>query len=250
VSELQHPDARSFESVADLYERTRPEYPPAAVDWLADRLGIDTTATVLDLGAGTGKLTRALVPLVGHVIAVEPGPAMLAELVAAVPEAEAILGAAEAIPLPDDSVDGVVCGQSFHWFRAGEALPEIRRVLRHGGGLGLIWNLRHPEDEFQHEVGALLGPFVPAGRSPVPTSVAKLVEDAGFGDVTTNTVPFEHELDADGVVARMASVSFVAAADAGRQRELEHSLRELVAARGGVVMFRYVTEAYVTFSVG
>jgi SAM-dependent methyltransferase len=236
--------------VADLYERTRPEYPSAAIEWVAERLGIDTTATVLDLGAGTGKLTRALVPLAGHVIAVEPGPAMLAELVRAVPEAEARLGAAEAIPLAESSVDAVVCGQSFHWFRADEALPEIHRVLRRGGGLGLMWNLRHPDDAFQHEVSTLLEPFVPAGRTPVPTSVAQLVEDIGFGDVATHTVSFEHELDADGVVARAASISFVAAADARRQAELERGLREAVAARGGVVRFRYVTEAYVTFSVG
>jgi SAM-dependent methyltransferase len=250
VSELQHPDARSFESVAGLYERTRPEYPPAAVDWAVERLGIDMRSTVLDLGAGTGKLTRALVPRAGRVIAVEPGPAMLAELLGAVPEAGALLGAAEAIPLPDDSVDAVVCGQSFHWFRAAEALPEIRRVLRRGGGLGLIWNLRHPEDELQQEVGTLLEPFVPVGRAPVPTTVAQLVQETGFGEVATHSVSFEHELDADGVVARVASISFVAAAGAEHQAMLEQSLRELVAARGGVVTFRYVTEAYVTFSVG
>jgi SAM-dependent methyltransferase len=236
--------------VADLYERTRPEYPPPAIDWLVDRLGIDSGATVLDLGAGTGKLTRGLVPRAGRVIAIEPGPAMLTELVRAVPEAEALLGAAEAIPLPDDSVDAVVCGQSFHWFRADEALPEIRRVLRRGRGLGLIWNLRHPDDEFQQEMSVLLERFSPPGRTPVPTSAARLVEDTAFADVVAHTVPFEHELDADGVVARVASISFVAAADRGDQAELERRLRELVAARGGTVMFRYVTEAYVTFSVG
>jgi SAM-dependent methyltransferase len=250
VSELQHPDARSFDRVAELYERTRPEYPVAAIEWMVEQLGIDGRSTVLDLAAGTGKLTRALVPLAGRVIAVEPGPAMLAELVRAVPEAEAILGAAEAIPLADDAVDAVACGQSFHWFRADEALPEIRRVLRGGGGLGLIWNLRHPDDEFQQEVSVFLEPFVPSGRTPVPTSVAGLIDETPFGDVTSKAFSFEHELDADAVVARIASISFVAAADRKRQADLERSLRALVDARGGRVGFRYITEAYVTFSVG
>ena len=127
MSDLQHPDARSFESVADLYERARPPYPEAAIAWLVERLRIRRGSTVLDLGAGTGKLARALVPLAARVIAVEPGPEMLARLVRAVPAAEPVLGAAEAIPLADDAVDAVICGQSFHWFRHDEALPEIRR---------------------------------------------------------------------------------------------------------------------------
>src|SRR5205823_1146807 len=84
-----------------------------------------------------------LVPRAARVIAVEPGPEMLAQLRRAVPESQALLGAAEAIPLSDDAVDAVVCGQSFHWFRTDEALREIRRVLRPNGGLGLIWNRRN-----------------------------------------------------------------------------------------------------------
>jgi SAM-dependent methyltransferase len=248
VSELQHPLSRSFEDIADLYERTRPTYPADAVDWLANQLGIDATATVLDLGAGTGKLTRLLTQRGVHVIAVEPGPEMLARLQRVVPEAEAILGAAEKIPLATDTVDAVVCGQSFHWFRLGEALPEIRRVLRSGGGLGLIWNLRDPEDPLQNEITELLDPFVPSGRVQEQPSVAGVVRDA-FGEVPTYVVSFEDDLDADAVVDRIASISFVAAAPETEQRELEASLRALVAVRGGRVPFRYLTEAYVTFTV-
>ena len=250
MSELQHPDARSFERVADLYERTRPPYPAAAIAWLVELLGIDGNATVLDLGAGTGKLTRALVPLAARVIAVEPGPAMLSELVRAVPEAEAILGGAEAIPFGDHAVDAVVCGQSFHWFRHDEALPEIHRVLRRGGGLGLIWNLRHPDDDLQDEVSSLLEPFVPPDRPAMPSSVAHLVERRLGADIRMHVVSFEQELDADTVVARIASISFVASAPAAKRHELETALRALVERRGGVVTFRYVTEAYVTFNVG
>src|SRR5206468_5616642 len=131
------------------------------------RLRIGARSTVLDLGAGTGKLTRAIVPRAARVIAVEPGPEMLAQLRRAVPESQALLGAAEAIPLSDDAVDAVVCGQSFHWFRTDEALREIRRVLRPNGGLGLIWNRRNPDDPLQNEVTKLLEPFVPPGRPPI-----------------------------------------------------------------------------------
>ena len=234
--------------MAPLYERTRPEYPTSAVEWLVDRLGIDGNATVLDLGAGTGKLARALAPFARRVLAVEPGHAMLAELARAVPQATALIGAAEAIPLPDESVDAVVCGQSFHWFRADEALQEIRRVLRPKHGLGLIWNLRDPDDDFQNEVSRLMAPLIPPGPRSVPTSVEELVGDA-FDDVASYTVSFEHQLDPDGVVARVASISIVAAADATRRAELERKLRSAVAARGGLVAFRYVTKTYVTFAV-
>jgi SAM-dependent methyltransferase len=248
VSELQHPDSRSFDDVAELYERVRPTYPDEAVKWLTDQLRIDASSTVLDLGAGTGKLTRALIPLAAKVIAVEPGPAMLAQLVRAVPEADARLGAAEAIPLADDAVDAVVCGQSFHWFRPDEARREIHRVLRAGGGLGLIWNVRDPDDPIQNEITALLEPFVPPGRPPLPTTVIAFVGRT-LDEVAIHVVPFEQDLDADGVVGRILSISFVAAAAEPRRRELEDALRELVAARGGRVLFRYRTEAFVTFSV-
>jgi ubiquinone/menaquinone biosynthesis C-methylase UbiE len=235
-----------FESVADLYERVRPAYPVEAIDWLARKLGVGSGSTVLDLGAGTGKLTRAFVPCAGRVIAVEPGPNMLAELRRAVPRAEAHLGAAEAIPLPDASVDAVVCGQSFHWFRADEALAEIGRVLRPQGGLGLVWNVRDRDDPVQEEVTALLHPFMPPGRPPLPTSVVGLVDEV-FGSLQQASFPFEQQLDAEGVVGRILSISFVAAAPAERREELADALREVVARRGGRVAFRYVSEAYVSF---
>jgi ubiquinone/menaquinone biosynthesis C-methylase UbiE len=234
-----------FESVADLYERVRPAYPDSAVDWLAERLGVGSASTVLDLGAGTGKLTRAFLGRAGRVIAVEPGPNMLAQLRLAVPDAEAMLAPAEAIPLPDDSVDAVVCGQSFHWFHADEALSEIRRVLRPGGGLGLIWNVRDPDDPIQQQVTGLVQPFVPPGRPALPTSVIGLIDEV-FPETERAVFPFEQELDADGVAGRILSISFVAAAPEARQKELEESLRALVAGHGGRVSFRYRSEAFVS----
>lgn len=250
MSELQHPDARSFDTVAALYERRRPAYPADAIRWLVEELRIDRSSVVLDLGAGTGKLTRALVPHAARVIAVEPGPAMLAELERVVPGAEPLVGAAEAIPLPDASVDAVTCGQSFHWFRPDEAVPEILRVLRPGGALGLIWNLRDYADEFQQEVTALLDPLVPPERKAMPHSVAALVERHAIGEVTKRVFPFHDRLDQEGVVERMASTSFVAAAPESERDEFLSKLQGAVARRGGVVAFRYTTEVYVVRGLG
>jgi SAM-dependent methyltransferase len=126
---------RTFGRVADAYERTRPEYPPAAVERAAEGLSVRRDATVLDLGAGTGKLTRLLHGRFGHVLAVEPDDAMRAYI-----GSDAVAGSAEAIPLADESVDAVFVGDAFHWFEPEAALAEIVRVLRPGGGLALLWN--------------------------------------------------------------------------------------------------------------
>ena len=246
MSELQHPHSRSFELVADVYERARPEYPAEAVAWIAEKLDLRVGKTVLDLGAGTGKLTRALVATGAHVVAVEPGDAMLAELRRVLPDVEAVHGGAEAIPLGDGSVDGVTVGQAFHWFRHDEALPELHRVLRAGGGLALIWNSRDQARPLQREISELIKPFVPPNRPPVSHSVRPLEATDLFGPVERRTFPLVHRLDADGVVDRIASVSFVAAAPAEQRAELERRLREVVAAEGGEVEFAYLTEVYVS----
>ena len=123
----------TFGRVAEAYARTRPEYSRAAVAFAAEQLGLTGDATVLDLAAGTGKLTRALRELFARVIAVEPDDEMRARI-----EGEALAGSAEEIPLDDDSVDGVFVGEAFHWFDYERALAEIRRVLRPGGGLAVL----------------------------------------------------------------------------------------------------------------
>jgi ubiquinone/menaquinone biosynthesis C-methylase UbiE len=132
--------ATSFGQRAEDYDRVRPEYPPEAIDLLLSRLGLGPGSDVLDLGAGTGKLTRPLVERVGRVIAVEPDRGMRAVLTRATEAYRVIDGRAEAIPLDDASVDAVLVGQAFHWFAMEAALAEIERILRPGGGLALIWN--------------------------------------------------------------------------------------------------------------
>jgi SAM-dependent methyltransferase len=131
----------SFGAVATAYEELRPNYPEDAVRWCLAPAGADVPdLRVLDLGAGTGKLTAQLVSLGASVTAVEPDQSMLAELRRQLPEVPAFLGSSESIPLPDASVNAVVCGQSMHWFDLDLALPEIARVLVPGGVLAGLWN--------------------------------------------------------------------------------------------------------------
>jgi SAM-dependent methyltransferase len=133
--------ARSFGALADAYHRHRPGYPGAALDWAFAPLRPEPAPVVLDLAAGTGKLTESLVErALGEVYAVEPDPEMLAVLRVALPVVKALPGSAEAIPLPDASVDAVLVGQAFHWFDPEPATAEIARVLRPGGVVALLWN--------------------------------------------------------------------------------------------------------------
>lgn len=175
--------AASFAGVADVYERARPGYPDEAVWWLAGREPRD----VVDLGAGTGKLTRSLVALGHRVTAVEPLAEMLDQLRAAVPEAIALSGSAEAIPLPDASADVVTVAQAYHWFDHGPALREIARVLRPGGRVALVWNAR---DDSEQEWVARFSETV-VGRSTFTRHVGEIastIDESGlFGPVERAT---------------------------------------------------------------
>ena len=250
MSELQHPDSRSFELVADLYERARPEYPEEAVAWVASRLGLGSDSTIVDLGAGTGKLTRALVATGAQVIAVEPGDAMRGELERALPNVRALRGAAESIPLADGTIDCVAVGQAFHWFRHGEALPELHRVLRPGGGLALLWNSRDHAQPLQREISELISPFVPPGRHG-PAQWARGLEQGTFFTQPPEEAhfPWVQQLDAEDLAARIGSISFVAAASREKRAELDARLREVAARLGGVVDFPYVTDVYISRAV-
>ncbi len=142
---------RSFGAAASVYHQARPGYPVEAVAWL-----VGDATRVLDLGAGTGKLTEALVELDRDVIAVDPVEEMLDELEVAVPGVPRILGTAEDIPLEDASVDAVVAGQAWHWFQRERAVAEIARVLRPDGVLGLVWNSRDIRADWLRQAGELM----------------------------------------------------------------------------------------------
>jgi SAM-dependent methyltransferase len=145
--------AASFGSAADVYERGRPGYPGAALDWLLPA----GRPRVVDLGAGTGKLTRQLHARGLAVTAVDPSDGMLAQLRAAVPGVPALRGSAEDIPLPDASADVVLVAQAWHWVDAERAVPEVARVLSPGGRLGLIWNQRDERVAWIRRLGEIIG---------------------------------------------------------------------------------------------
>ena len=130
----------AFGAVARDYERGRPGYPPEAIDAITRGLHLERGSVVVDLAAGTGKLTRELIERFHRVIAIEPLVEMRARLARTTPRAEALEGTAEHLPLPDASANAVLVAQAFHWFDGRRALGEIARVLRPGGGLGLLWN--------------------------------------------------------------------------------------------------------------
>jgi SAM-dependent methyltransferase len=244
LADLQHPDSRSFELVADVYERARPEYPPDAVAWIAEELDLRPGRTVLDLGAGTGKLTRALLQTGARVVALEPGEQMLAQLQLAVPGAEALHAAAEAIPLPNESVDAATMGQSFHWFRHDEALPELHRVLRRGAGIALMWNWRDQDSPLQKRLNDLIEPFVPSGRKRGGEWLEPLDASPLFSPAEKREFRFSQRLDAQAVVDRITSISFIASAAAADRERVEEQLRTIVEGEGGEVELPYVTHAY------
>ncbi|WP_396919663.1 class I SAM-dependent methyltransferase, partial [Mycolicibacterium sp.] len=177
MSQSKRQRSLSFGSEAAAYERGRPSYPPEAIDWLLP----DDARDVLDLGAGTGKLTTRLVERGLKVVAVDPIAEMLELLSNSLPETPALLGTAEEIPLPDNSVDAVLVAQAWHWFDPERAVAEVSRVLRPGGRLGLVWNTRderlgwvkdlgqiigHEDDPFNHQV-TLPEPFADTERHQV-----------------------------------------------------------------------------------
>jgi SAM-dependent methyltransferase len=219
--------ARSFESVAAEYERHRPEYPEEALRWAAEQLGLEPGARVLDVGAGTGKLTRGLVALGFEVAAVEPGGPMLAQLRLAVPDAEALEGPAEAIPLPDASVEAAFAGQAFHWFDRQRALPELQRVIAPGGGVALLWNWWNERDPLQRELAELIG-F--AGREPYGEQ--ELPGEPWFREVGRTVVETLQESSPDALVGYLATASAFLTAEPDEREESLRAVHELASRYG------------------
>jgi ubiquinone/menaquinone biosynthesis C-methylase UbiE len=242
-----HPAARGgFARVADEYERGRPGYPPAAIDFLAGRLRLGPGRTVLDLAAGTGKLTRPLVATGAEVVAVEPVAQMRAALPAA---ARALDGTAEAIPLAAGSVDVVTVAQAFHWFDGDAALAEIHRVLRPGGALALVWNRRRMDDSLNKAVEDLVAPY--RGHTPaLRTGAWRVVFERTtlFGPLEMHTFPNEQSLDADGLVDRVASISFIARLGEAERAKVLRAARAL--AGGGPVVIPHEAEVYLSERLG
>jgi SAM-dependent methyltransferase len=238
-----HPSAAiGFASAADVYERARPSYPQQAIDWLVEQTGLGPGRTVVDLGAGTGKLTRLLLPSGARVVAVEPIPEMRAHIAGA----DVMDGTAEAIPLPDGAADVITVAQAFHWFDQDRALPEIHRVLRDGGSLVLVWNMRDLDDPVQRGVEELLAPI----RSDVPGQILgawrePLGRSALFGPATVGAFAYEQQFTTDDLCDRVASTSFVAALPPVDRDELLVRVRAVTHGLAEPFPFPYKTEVHV-----
>ena len=236
---VHHSAATGFARSVEAYERARPEYPPEAIAWLAEELDLRPGRTVVDLAAGSGKLTRPLAALGCEVIAIEP----VAEMRAAIgpSAARALDGTAEAMPVPDDSADAVTVGQAFHWFDGPKALAEIERVLRPGGALALVWNRRPSERSALHaEISEMIAPY----RGDAPAHASGAWRDAFAGrELTERHFDFTQRLDADGLADRVGSTSFVAALDDAERRPLLERVRAL--APDGPVDVPYECEIHV-----
>jgi SAM-dependent methyltransferase len=233
--------ARGFARSAGAYERARPEYPPEAVAWLAERMGLRPGRTVVDLAAGTGKLTRPLAGTGAAVIAVEP----VAEMRGLIGDdvARVLDGIAEAIPLADASADALTVGQAFHWFDGAAALAEIHRVLRPGGALALVWNRRPLEHPVHAAIQAIIEPHhhdVPAHRSGAWRAAFETT--TAFGPLEERTFDHAQDMDADALADRVGSTSYIAALDDGAREAVRREVRAL--AGGGTVRVPYVCEVF------
>lgn len=233
-------NAASFDRAADVYERARPEYPDAAVDWLLPA----EAHTVLDLGAGTGKLTRALTARGLEVIAVDPSPRMLEQLSAAVPDATVHKGTAEDIPLADASVDAVLVAQAWHWVNQSVALLSVARVLRPGGTLGLVWNMRDQRVPWVERLTTAMHPaeseiFFENGH----------IERGPFGEIAHESFEWSQQFTRDELFDLLRSRSyFITSTDEGKQRLMD-AVRDLLDHDpdvGGQTTWTmpYVTECY------
>ena len=230
--------ATSFAGVADAYERARPGYPEEAVRWLTG----DRPSDVVDLGAGTGKLTRVLAGLGHRVTAVEPLPEMRILLEQALPNVTALAGGAEALPLADASADVVACGQSFHWFDHAVALPEIARVLRPGGRLALVWNTRDELTPWVRRLSTLIG-VESVGRSDADEPIA---ESGLFGPVERATFPYVQRLDRDGLRDLVLSRSYCAKLTPPEREPVLAGVGQLYDEAAGAdgLLLPYVTECF------
>jgi len=202
---LRH--ASSFGAAAVAYAEHRPDYAPAAVRWALEPA---PGPRVLDLGAGTGKLTGTLAALGADVIAVEPDPAMLTELRRALPAIRALPGSAEEIPLPDASVDAVLAGNALHWFRMAIAGPEIARVLAPGGILAGLWNVMDDRVDWVAELervggSAAIGPRDTFSKWRAATAGLHLPGTGVFGSPEQAEFPHGQRRTADSLVATIAT---------------------------------------------
>lgn len=241
---------RGYTTASDNYQRGRPEYPEALAGWLGGVLGVTPGSRVVDLGAGTGKFTKLLARTGAAVTAVEPVDAMRARLAESLPGVTALAGTAEAMPLDEASVDVVICAQAFHWFANPQALTEMHRVLRPGGRLGMVWNVRDESRDWVAAITEIITPYEgDAPRFYTGKWKRPFEGQSLFGPLTRTVFPHSHVGSFDQVVIdRILSVSFIAALPPAEQQSVADRLRALrdrfPELQADSIAFPYATEAW------
>lgn len=242
---------QGYAKEAQAYARGRPDYPAALSDWLVHTLGLCRGRQVADVGAGTGKFTALLAATGADVVGVEPVDAMRERIDALkLPTVRAVAGTAQSMPLPAGALDAVVCAQAFHWFAGTEALDEFHRVLRPGGRLGLVWNVRDESVDWVAELTTIITPLEGDAPRFYKGDWKKPFPHAGFTALAETRLQHEHVGPPEQVIIdRFMSVSFIAALpDAQRQQvraQIEALIERHPALRGQtIVRFPYTTLAY------
>ncbi|HJT38440.1 MAG TPA: class I SAM-dependent methyltransferase [Actinomycetota bacterium] len=254
MKDVHRAAAIGFDKAADAYERARPGYPDEAVDWLVEQLRAGD-GVVVDLGAGTGKMTRALVARGLDVVAVEPVGGMRAKLVEALPSVRALDGTAEVMPLADGEAAAVVVAQAFHWFKHTEALEEIHRVLRRAGRLGIVWNVRDERVDWVAQITEIIRPYEGEGGVEIPRFRhgkwrRALAETDLFKHVAEETMEYAEPMTVERLVDRVDSTSFIAALPVEERAQVDEQVRALARDHPDLTGkdafdFPYVTEIYV-----
>ncbi|WEJ71801.1 class I SAM-dependent methyltransferase [Pseudomonas sp. PSE14] len=252
-----HGSAREgYAREAKAYAHGRPDYPEALVGWLGEELEIGPGKEVVDLGAGTGKFTALLQRTGAQVTAIEPVAAMREQLSATLPAVRALNGTAQAIPLVAGSLDALTCAQAFHWFADGRSLTEIHRVLRPGGRLGLVWNVRDERVDWVAEVTRIVERYEGSTPRFHTGEWRRAFAGARFAPLRLREFSHQHIGPPEQViVARILSVSFIAALPDEQKQRVAEQLRELIATHPALkdraeVAFPYRTEAYSTRALG
>ncbi|HUY07616.1 MAG TPA: class I SAM-dependent methyltransferase [Acidimicrobiales bacterium] len=240
-----HSQAESYAKIADSYARGRPEYPAEMISWMKRLTGVGAGDVVVDLGAGTGKFTRSLVNLGLRVTAIEPVDEMRAQLSAMLPEVSAVGGVAQHLEAESASADLCTCAQSFHWFADEVAVAEIARVLKPGHFLVLVWNQRDVSNPIQLTLEEFLLRYQDPEIPHSPNRRWKPVIDGSnlFEFVEETRFTHVHELDGEGVIDRLRSMSVYSSLSLEIQQEATEQIRALVPP-SGLVGLPYFSEAF------
>jgi SAM-dependent methyltransferase len=242
VTDPRRERSLSFGSQAAAYERGRPSYPPEAVDWLLAPTDTWVARDVLDLGAGTGKLTTRLVERGLTVIAVDPIAEMLEMLRTALPDTPALLGSAEQIPWPDNAVDAVLVAQAWHWFDQERAVAEIARVLRPGGRLGVLWNTRDERSGWVKDFGRIVG--LEHDRDNATVDLPE-----PFTDIATHQVEWTNYITPQALIDYVASRSYCITSPAEVRARTLDEVRELLVSHPSLANATGLAMPYITVCV-